>query len=208
VGLREVKKRQTRERIVETAWGLFADRGFDRVTVADIARQAQVAPATVFNYFATKEDLFYSPLETFGEHLIEAIRAREAGESVLVAFRRFLDGNDGLLARIRAGDAEAAQRARTVNRVIADSPALQAGERTAFARTTDSLAALIAEEGDDVHAYVVANALMGVHRALVDHVRRRVLAEDDLTGLDAEVRDLCAGAFALLERGLDGYAVR
>lgn len=203
-----MKKRQTRERIVETAWGLFADRGFDRVTVADIARQAQVAPATVFNYFATKEDLFYSPLETFGEHLIEAIRAREAGESVLVAFRRFLDGNDGLLARIRAGDAEAAQRARTVNRVIADSPALQAGERTAFARTTDSLAALIAEEGDDVHAYVVANALMGVHRALVDHVRRRVLAEDDLTGLDAEVRDLCAGAFALLERGLDGYAVR
>jgi AcrR family transcriptional regulator len=208
VGLRDLKKQQTRERIVETAWRLFADRGFDRVTVADIARQAQVAPATVFNYFASKEDLFYSPLEAFGERLIDAVRARGAGESVLVAFRRFLDGTDGLLARIRAGDADAAQRARTVNRVIADSPALQAGERKAFARTTDSLAVLIAEESgaDDVHAHVAANALMGVHRALVDHVRRRVLAEDDLTGLDTEVRDLCAGAFALLERGLGDYA--
>jgi AcrR family transcriptional regulator len=209
LGLREAKKQQTRERIADTAWRLFADRGFDRVTVADVAREAQVAPATVFNYFPSKEDLFYGPLEAFGGRLIDAVRAREAGEPVLVAFRRFLDSTGGLLARIRAGDADAPQRVRTVNRVIADSPALQARERQALARTTDNLAALIAAENgtgrDDPHAYVAANALMGVHRALVDHVRRRVLA-DDLTELDTDVRNLGVAAFALLERGLGGYA--
>jgi AcrR family transcriptional regulator len=210
LGLRDLKKQQTRERIVETAWLLFADRGFEKVTVADVARQAQVAPATVFNYFPSKEDLFYGPLEAFGDHLIEAVRAREAGEPVLVAFRRYLEDTGGLLARIRAGDAEALQRARTVNRVIADSPALQARERQALARTTDNLAALLAEENgterDDVHAHVAANALMGVHRALLDYVRRRVLAERDLTELDADVHTLGAEAFALLEQGLGGYA--
>ena len=50
MGLRELKKEQTRQLIAGTAWRLFADRGFDKVTVAEIARQAQVAEATVFNY--------------------------------------------------------------------------------------------------------------------------------------------------------------
>ena len=64
-GLRERKKTQTRELISDTARDLFAESGFDRVTVAEIARRADVSEATVFNYFPTKEDLFYSRLEAF-----------------------------------------------------------------------------------------------------------------------------------------------
>src|ERR687891_2936024 len=106
MGLRELKKEQTRQLIAETAWRLFADRGFDRVTIAEIAREAQVAEATVFNYFPTKEDLFYSPLEAFGTRLVDAIRSRDPGETALAACRRFLLDAEGLLDEVEAGDRE------------------------------------------------------------------------------------------------------
>src|SRR5215218_1831082 len=89
-GLRERKKRQTRQLIADTARRLFEERGFDGVTVAEIARTADVAEKTVFNYFPSKEDLFYSRLEAFEEELLEAIRARQPGETVLAAFGGFL----------------------------------------------------------------------------------------------------------------------
>jgi AcrR family transcriptional regulator len=209
LGLRDLKKQQTRERIVDAGRQLFAERGFDKVTVADIAGAAQVSPATVFNYFPSKEDVFYSPLEAFGERLIEAIRVRKAGEPVLTTFRHHVEDTGGLLARLQTGDGDAIQRLRAFNQVIADSPVLQARERQALAHTTDRLAALLAGEHDagpeDVRAYVAANALMGVHRALLDFVRRRVLADDNLTELEADVHALSARAFALLEDGLGGY---
>src|SRR6266545_4356533 len=146
MGLRERKKEQTRRLITETAWRLFTDRGFDHVTVAEVAREAQVALATVFNYFPTKEDLFYSRLEAFETRLLEAVSAREAGEPVLVAFRRHLLEPGGLLARADAGDPDALEQLRTVNRMIATSPALLARERQTIARYADSLAELLAAE--------------------------------------------------------------
>src|SRR3954454_18152863 len=97
-GLRERKKQRTRERIAETARQLFAERGFDAVRVAEIAEAADVAEKTVFNYFATKEDLVYWRLEAFEDELLGAIRERKAGESVLDAFSRFVLAQRGLLA--------------------------------------------------------------------------------------------------------------
>jgi AcrR family transcriptional regulator len=211
MGLRELKKEQTRQLIATTAFRLFADRGFDRVTVAEIAREAQVAEATVFNYFASKEDLFYSRLDALGGRLTEAVGDRPPGEPALAAFRRaLLAQEEGLLAQAESGDAEALARLRTASRVVAGSPALIAREQQAMSRTADALAALLAAEtgaaDGDIRPQVAANALLGVHRALIDHVRRRVLAGDDASGLGAEVRELAAAAFALLEHGLGDYA--
>jgi AcrR family transcriptional regulator len=210
MGLRELKKEQTRKLIAETAWRLFADRGFDQVTVAEVAREAQVAEATVFNYFPTKEDLFYSRFEAFGAGLLEAISTREAGEPALAAFRRHLLQSGGLLAQVEAGDAQALERLRTINRVIAASPALQAREQQAFARSTDALAGLLAAEtgapAGDLQPQVAANALMGVQRALIDYTRRRILADDEPARLAADVRRRAQRAFALLEHGLGDYA--
>jgi AcrR family transcriptional regulator len=210
MGLRERKKAQTRQLIADTAWRLFADRGFERVTVAEVAREAQVAVATVFNYFPTKEDLFFFRLEAFGADLVEAVAGRAAGEPALAAFRRQLLGAGGLLAQVEAGDDQALERLRTMNRVIAASPALRAREQQAFAHTAAALAdRLAADTGaapGDLDAQVAANALVGVQRALVDYTRRRVLAEEQPAGLAADVRALAEGAFALLEDGLGGYA--
>src|SRR5437773_925919 len=89
-GLRERKKQQTHQAIAEAAQQLFAERGFDAVTVAEVARAADVSEGTVFNYFPTKEDLFYSGMQVFEAELVEAVRNRGAGESVLQAVRSFL----------------------------------------------------------------------------------------------------------------------
>jgi AcrR family transcriptional regulator len=215
IGLRARKKEQTRRLIADTARRLFAERGFDAVTVAEVARAADVAEKTVFNYFATKEDLFYSGMEAFEERLLEAIRHRPPGETVLGAFGRFvLAGPQGVFA---LGDADrddhaATERLRTITRVITDSAALLARERHVLARYTDALAALIAEEtgagADDVEPWVAAHALLGVHRSLIEYVRRRVLAGASAATIAGELRAQGEQALGLLEGGLGEYAAR
>src|SRR5881398_3152040 len=120
-GLRERKKARTRQQIAQQARRLFGERGFEAVTVAEVARAADVSEATVFNYFPTKEDLFYSGLESFEEELLAAIRERKTGESVLSAFARFVLQRRGLLA---AKDPQAIERLVAITRVITESPAL------------------------------------------------------------------------------------
>ncbi|WP_019068056.1 TetR/AcrR family transcriptional regulator [Streptomyces hokutonensis] len=214
MGLRELKKEQTRTLIADIAWRLFADRGFDAVRVAEIAREARVSEATVFNYFPRKEDLLYSRLDDFDERLLTAVDSRPPGASVLDAVRTFLTGTAGLLAQVAAGDDEALVRLRTVHRMIADSPTLRAREQQAITDATTALAARLAAEPDgtaetdEVTAYVAANALMGVHRALIDLVRRRVLADEAPDQLAADVRAQGTRAFALLGEGLAEFGVR
>jgi AcrR family transcriptional regulator len=212
LGLRERKKQQTRQLIADTAHRLFLERGFDAVTVAEVAREADVAEKTVFNYFPTKEDLFYSRLESFEAELLDAIRGRKPGETVVAAFGRFVLQERGLLARKRGSEARAAaETLRAITRTITESPALLAREQQVFARYTSSLAAVIAQEteaaADDVEPWVVANALMGVHRALIDYVRQRVLADGFTPSrLARDVRAQGEQALARLERGLGPYA--
>ncbi len=70
-GLRERKKEQTRQLIFDAARKLFEAKGFDGVSVAEVARAADVSEVTVFNYFSTKEDLFYGGMQFFEEVLID-----------------------------------------------------------------------------------------------------------------------------------------
>src|SRR5947209_4544293 len=125
-GLRERKKQQTRQLIADTARGLFAQRGFDRVTVAEVARVADVSEATVFNYFPTKEDLVYIGLEAFEANLLDAVRDRRPGESVVAAFGRFVAQPRGLLT---TKDPRVVRHLAGITRTIAESPALLARER-------------------------------------------------------------------------------
>jgi AcrR family transcriptional regulator len=201
LGLRERKKQRTRQQIADTAMRLFRERGFHGVTVAEIARAAEVSEQTVFNYFPTKEDLVYGRMESFQEALLQAVRARPAGEPILEAFGRFILQTQGLLA-----DQQADEELRSVHRVIAESPALLARERQVHQRHAELLAGLIREEtgvaAEDLRPWVAANAMIGVHRALVEHVRRRSLAGIPNRQLAREVRQLGEQALAALARGL------
>ena len=206
-GLRERKKQRTRLLIAETARRLFGERGFDAVSVAEVAREAEVSEGTVFNYFPSKEDLFFSGMEAFEAKLVEAVRARPPGETVLGAFRRIVLENSPRLAAEQTADV-----ITTAARLITASPALQARERAIVAEYTDALAAVIAEEtGAGEHAverWAVANALMGVQRALVAHIRASVLGGSRGPELARDARREARRAFTRLERGLADYAVK
>lgn len=202
-GLRERKKEQTRRGIAEAARRLFTRRGFEQVTVADVARQADVSVGTVFNYFPTKEDLFFSGMEAFEAGLLKAVGERAAGESVLKAFERFVvEQSQGL--------AERAELIVTAVRILDASPTLRAREGQIVADSTRALAELLAAEtgSEGIEPVVVANALMGAQRALVDHVRKRVLAGLRGKELSADARRQSRRAFARLERGLADYDIR
>jgi AcrR family transcriptional regulator len=208
-GLRQRKKEQTRRLIAETARRLFGERGFERVTVAEIARAAEVSEQTVFNYFPTKEDLVYWRLQSFEDELLATIRDREPGETALAAFRRFLLAERGLLGK---QDPQAREELAALTRMITESPALLAREEQIFAGYSASLAALLADEtgadAADLRPSVAANAMMGVHRALVHHARGRVVEGARHPQLAAEVRARAEEALALLDDGLEAYAVK
>src|SRR5262249_51446425 len=87
-GLRERRKRETRQAISDIATELFAERGFDQVTISQVADAAGVAKMTVTNYFPRKEDLVLDRAEVIERHLAEVITKRAPGESWLAAIRR------------------------------------------------------------------------------------------------------------------------
>lgn len=86
------KKAQTRELILREAQRLFAERGFEAVTIADISKEADVAVQTVFNHFATKEELFFADRAEWVDAAAAAVRDRPPHVAPLTALRTHLTG--------------------------------------------------------------------------------------------------------------------
>src|SRR6476660_6904445 len=89
LGLRERKKQQTRDRIAREALQLFAERGYDETTLADIAEAADVASRTIFAYFESKEDIVLCKELTFLDTLKRMLDERPAGTTTVDALREF-----------------------------------------------------------------------------------------------------------------------
>jgi len=118
------KKAQTREQIRSTARRLFADQGFDAVTTADIAREADVAVQTIFNHFATKEDLFFDGRTPWLDGAATAVRHRDPEIPPLRALRGYLVQ----LVESMVGSMSCTER-RTYVRTLEASDTLRAQER-------------------------------------------------------------------------------
>ena len=96
-GLRERKKARTRQVIADAAARLFAERGYEQVAVADVARAAEVSEQTVYNYFQTKEQLVTDRDQEVQDELSRRIRARAPGTTPAAAIRDFvLDTVEGI----------------------------------------------------------------------------------------------------------------
>ena len=205
--MRERKKQRTRQLIRDTAVHLFMQRGFDQVTIAEVAREADVSEATVFNHFPTKEDLVYGQMEAFEQELLEAVRDRPPGQSALAAYAGFVLAIRGLITEQQGPEQIAAWA-----RLVLESPALVSREHEIFAQYTAALARLLAEEtgagADDLTPWVAANALIGLHRGLLEYVRRQALTGRTNPGLARSIRRQGERAVAQLERGFGDYAIK
>src|ERR1700693_5179755 len=93
IGLRELKKARTRQLIADTAARLFAERGYEHVAVTDVAREAEVAEQTVYNYFPTKEQLVTDRELQTQDRLCDLIRSRPPGVTPAAAVRDFVLGS-------------------------------------------------------------------------------------------------------------------
>lgn len=200
-GLRERKKQETRDRIQGVALDLFADRGFDRVTVTEVAAAADVSPATVFNYFTTKEDLVLEGMATYGRGLIELLRERDPNTSLLEAFRDHIRQPRGALA---TDDPSAMTGLVRVRGIIADSSALQARELLIADALAAELGDLLADHmPEGVKRRFLATAIVGITQAMTTEIHR--LAADGLAGSEIASIILPQGAEAveLLMGGTD-----
>ncbi|WP_354637535.1 TetR/AcrR family transcriptional regulator [Kitasatospora camelliae] len=201
MGLREIKKQQTRTAIADAALGLFLEHGFDPVTVAEVARRACVSTNTVFNYFPTKEDLFFDRQAEAEAHLAGVVRDRPSGACPVAAVR------DDLLTALRQDHPMLGLQpgARAFWQVILDSPALRARERVIGERAEAALAAALTDRpplADGPFPTLLAGAVAGTHRAALGELRRRIMTGEP----PAHARDTIAAAatraFGLLCTGL------
>jgi AcrR family transcriptional regulator len=201
-GLRERKKRAAREAIATTARRLFAERGFDAVTVAEVAAAADVSQKTVFNYFPTKEDLAFAGREEGIAQLVANLRER-GDASVLDVFRaltatvidHFVAGGDeDLLA---------------VAKIIRGSRALQERLTVGWESGAAAIAAAVAETTgaaeDDIAPGIVARTLWFTHRSIFLMALNGLVDGEDRKRLVARLRVAADRAYDQLEVGLGDY---
>jgi AcrR family transcriptional regulator len=201
-GLRERKKRAARQAITTTARRLFAERGFDAVTVAEVAAAAGVSEKTVFNYFATKEDLAFAGGEAALDQVGAAIAQRPPGTAVLDVFRAT---TDALVDRLADDGDELLVLARIVSGSAALRERLTAGsEREAEALTT-AIAQATGAPGDDLVPALAARTLSWTHRAVLGAAVAGLLAGEDRRALAERLRADAAHAYDAVGAGLRDY---
>ncbi|MFF0729516.1 TetR/AcrR family transcriptional regulator [Streptomyces sp. NPDC004134] len=198
-GLRERKKQRTRQLLSETAVRLFLERGYDAVSVAEVAAAAEVSKPTLFRYFPSKEDLV---LHRFADHQEEAARvvtAREEGESPLAALRRnFLDGLERRDPVTGLCDHPAVI---AYQRLLYGTPSLVARLAGWQERSERALAGALG--GPAVPARLAAGQIAAVQRILAEENVRRIAAGESADAVAPDAREAADLAFRQLAKGLE-----
>jgi AcrR family transcriptional regulator len=160
-GLRERKKQKTRDTIIQVALDLFAERGYEHTTIAEIADAADVSPRTIFAYFPSKEDILFYDLREVQEHLADALRERPEGATTLDVLREFIIGS------LRPDPNQ--QRRKCI---IATDETLQRSKRARFAPLERLMVDAIAQDldagPDDIRPQIVAAALLAAFTTIHD----------------------------------------
>jgi AcrR family transcriptional regulator len=203
-GLRERRKLQTRHAISDIATTMFTERGFDEVTISQVAEAAGVAKMTVTNYFPRKEDLVFDRAESVIRDLADAVTSRAPGESMLSAIRR--DYAEKLARRDPTLGLSSPAFASMIRR---SSVLASRGLEMIYLREQALGDAIAAEAGcDGPEQRTVAAVLASVHRVLYAEAEERSLAGQPREEICAALEAAAARAFGLLEPSLGGYGTR
>jgi AcrR family transcriptional regulator len=197
-GRRELNKQRTRRRIRRSAMQLFAAHGFDGVTTLHVAEAAEVSPATVYNYFPTKEDLFFGQVEELETRLTELVTAVPAGASILTA----LQGH--VLYELTAGRATTDPPAvASFHSILADSPSLKAREAEIYERRVTTLtSALVATGQDKLAAAVAAREYVAAEQLIAAELRRRLAGSASPRRILRDLEGLIDRVFGLIRTGV------
>jgi AcrR family transcriptional regulator len=182
-GRRERKKAATRRAISDAATHLFLERGFDNVTVKEVADAADVSPTTVFKHFPTKESLVFDEGPGQQAALVAAVRNRAPGQSMLDAIEEHLMGG-----RLMRGQDD--QEFHAFLALVDGTPALRDYERRMLMRRESALAAVIS-----------ATAQQPVTTAQALGVARFVLQSADIARDQPDPRGALADLFTMLRTG-------
>jgi AcrR family transcriptional regulator len=194
MGLRERKKQRTREQIVDAATRLFAERGYEATTIADIAAAADIAPRTFFGYFQSKEAVVFHDADRDYDSLAATLAGRPQGEYAFTALRRWIDE--------RIASSQIDEEGELLRKQLcAQSEELQRVQYGLLARIEELLQVEIArdldEPADAMRPRLVAAATIAALRSLMDEPRTREHA--------VEVLD---EALAFLQAGIEGLQRR
>ncbi|MGW7289474.1 TetR/AcrR family transcriptional regulator [Streptomyces sp. NPDC054847] len=200
-GLRERKKRLTYRAISDAAVALFLERGFDAVSVAEVAAAADVSKPTLFRYFPMKEDL---ALHRFAEHEDEAARvvaARPAGVPPLESLHRHV--LDGLARRDPLTGLNDEEGVLAFHRLLYGTPSLVARLHAYQVRSERALAeALCAAGAQGIGARLAAGQIVAVLRIIAEENWRRIEAGERADDVAPDAVAAADHAFAQLRSGL------
>lgn len=212
-GLRERKKARTRQAISDAAIALFLQRGYEQVSVTEIAEAAEVSKRTLFAYFPTKDDLV---LHRFADHVDEParmVRNRRPGEAPLDALHRHLRGALDRRDPI-TGLCDNAEVVRFY-RLVLDTPALSAATARYHARSLDALTAALQEiassggppsaSGDELTARLAASQILATLHTLAHANQVRIAAGRTADDLAAHAAAEADHAFEFLRTGIAPY---
>ncbi len=165
-GLRERKKQRTRQAIVDSATRLFAERGYDETTLAEIADAAEISPSTFFNYFASKSEIVFglldAAIESAGRRIVDRPSEESAADSLLA----------WLTDEVPTVEEPYAEAMRRIPAVIASIPELVAGNRLRYAILEDMIAAAFARDLDEPANGIRARAMAAITMGAIGDVWR------------------------------------
>jgi AcrR family transcriptional regulator len=193
MGLREEKKRATRETIAAAAMRLFQEHGYDAVTVADVAKAANVSEKTVFNYFSAKEDLVFHRGAELRDALLESVRNLPPGATLVEPFRRL---TREMLDRIEDGPPESVT---AVPRLVQTSAALRDRVMLSWEQEAVAVAEAAGLPAGDILSGVIVRSLSWTHRLTFRAAFRRLLAGEDGAAVAADLRPQVERAYDELE---------